>query len=344
MSLFLRKSLLVLVSSALAACALTSSWPTQPDSAVGRLADIRNTTIYSDQELQSLMELAPSHALVIGGGGPYRLLLTDGRVAWAEDVSTTEKVEVATTSENAAITNMPLSDRGDKNFKWLEPSQMHSAYVTGATSERFSETPLHIQSQGRKIFLQGIDGYFYWPQLKLEGDNFIGWASATELSFKPAKVKPEDVYGLLQRPFIPLVKSRNPLQNNQTASFDYLDLTHTRPERHTLSSQSWQTEQLLLPPPQLSTNISSIALASSGPCHLFFVAWHNDEKTRFGYCAEAEAGPTPLILSYRYSSQQESLVLDILEVAGDDDREIRVAVTNNFRGEESISVLGKRGN
>lgn len=343
MGLSLRFYFLILISSALISCALTPSTSVQLSSTVGKLADVRGTAVFSDPGFQSQITSAPSHALVIGSGAPYRLLLIDGRVAWAEDVPRTEDVRVSTASANAALTNQPLSNQGDEDFKWLEPSQIHLAYVVDAATERFSETPPHVQNQGRKIFLQDDDGYFYWPQLKIQGSDITGWASATELLFESTRVKPENVYGLVQKPFIPLVKNRNPITDNKIASFDYLDLTQTNPERHALHSRSWQAEQLLLPSAQHSTNISSIALASSGPCHMFFVAWHSEDTVQFGYCIEAKAGPAPLILSYSYSSQQESLILDILEIAGDEDRKLRVAVTNHFRGEGAIAVVTEPG-
>lgn len=342
--LLLSAFLLGVVTCCLTACELTPEKPKADNAILGTLVDIRNIDVFLDAGLESGVSYKPSHALVIGNSQPYRLLLVDGRLGWADrvsmlKVSALDEINISSLTA-ARLSADPIHPESGMGSGPINYSLSSSAKIVAADEQRYSETPKYILDQGRRIFLDDPQGFFYWPLLKIQDQKTSGWTSATGLVFRLADPRPLDMTGLIQKPFLILQAGDDALTFTMPQSFTYLDISDSSTATLSLDQGlTWSTEQVLVPSRDLDTGISSIKLVSAANnCNLFFVEWRSHKKMQFGYCKHKEAGPTPLIVGYRPGSNSQSLSLDIMEVFGDEDSSITINVSNQFNGKESIVV------
>lgn len=287
----------------------------------GSLADLTQSQVFLNKGLTEPIANAPSHGLVVSETTPYRLVLIDGRVAWSKSIYSAAPLTATFDSDKPAFSTLPLAQQGETEFAWLEARD--TIYeVIAATEARFEETPTHIKQQGRQLFNQRQNTSHFWPQLQLTSGRETGWASITDVTFEIANDAEIAMHGLIQKPFLSIEKDFSAELSG--GKLNYLDITSIEPEWRPLPDMTWHTHQLVVPKPEDEENVKQVALMASGPCHMFFVAWHSGEKDQFGYCKDGSTAPSPLILDYFPSHGQNGISLRVLEVSGDDDRTIMI--------------------
>ncbi len=301
---------------------------------VGGLVELGDTPVFTNKTLSVRLESPSSHAVTISSLAPYSFMLTDGRVAWSKHPLRGKPLAVTIASKDANFSSLPQEGVGTPGFEWLEHTPEDSFSILGFSAGRYQETPYFIQQQGRRLANQST---YQWPQVHVGNKNVEGWVSAQYLSFSLSGSELMTTSGLKQEPFL--------LLNNKRSHFEsptlmYQEFSHKKAVSIPLMEASWTIRQEINPESTVSTDIESIVLASSEDnCNMIFVQWNTLAKSAFGYCSEAQAGPTPLIHSYRFLPSEEGMVLTLLEITGDNSRQVQYYVPNRHMPKNTIRLI-----
>lgn len=330
----------ILLLVALLSCADTADSSEKEDALIGDLTETKNISLFAEPTLLTPITTSSSHALVLQKTPQYLLLLSDGNLVWTPTIETVIPTRLTSIAMPIGYTTLPFTQFEAEGPVWRELGANQTIILKGVTTERYAETPHYIRDVGRMLYMEEPSKPFFWPQIHFTSNGKEGWASIIDLTIKPeTTISSGLVSGLLQKPFFGLVE---PAQADGAflSGESYIEYTFQDIETHDLPRLTWQLEQVVLLANDSASDLRSVRLfsAEGEKCYIFSVLWKSQQSINFGLCdRDYGSSPTPVMLGYTISQQAEGgMLLEVVEVMGDEDRIGYFGVSGTFNEKSSI--------
>ena len=268
-----------------------------------------------------------------------RLLLANSKTVWTR--SKMSKPQAAQSviyarTDDIDASNLPQSERGNEAFEWQDwaiSSTKNALKVLESSDVQKIESLEFITAQGRSlreddnIRALGAAAPFLWPQIKVNNGDAQSWISLSDVVLKPADSDTAlDFKGLINPPFLSAALTQLDLPMPQgDLTFENLSLQDTAMAQ--IDASDFSVHQVIIAPEK--TDISYIlCLGNSRGDAAYLIQYINGVSRAIGFYDPEFRVSTPLVIGYESSARTETrgseLVLDILQISGDEQPLMRV--------------------
>jgi len=305
---------------------------------IGKLVNSYGLEVRLEHSSQKTFISRSSPSIVIGQSkdNDYRLLMPDSRIAWSKSIPTSENINIFAKGGALKITTRPFSDKSDQGIEWETVKSTEKIKLTGASKNKYEQTPDYIKNNGRMLFLPPQLNYYQLPQLHLKFSDTAGWGFSKDLIFKsPQPSANLKLAGLIKGPFLSLA-TENRTGSKPHSSLTFRNLALYEIENITVKNVKWNLEALIIPPPDKEQKLTSIAFYSgSKNSYLYVINWTDKKSQYLGYSGILFEGPEhqeniypidiPVILEYDVKDIDKDgnneILLHLIHIGGDENTE-----------------------
>lgn len=267
------------------------------------------------------------------------LLLANAQTVWTRSEMPKTQVtqsKIYGRSDDINVSNLPLSEQENVEFTWQDwaiSPKKNALKVLGSSDVLQMESLDFITAQGRKlneddiIRASGAAAPFLWPQIKVINGDREAWISLSDVVLKSADSNAALAFkGLVNPPFLSAALTQLDLPMPE-GNLTFENLTSQDAAITQIEASDFSVQQVIIAPKE--TDISYIlCLGNPRGDVVYFIEYDNAVSRAIGFYDPEFRVSTPLAIGYDSSPRTETrgseLVLNILQISGDEQRLMRV--------------------